>query len=67
MLKITKAPKSCQTLDGQEKVIFYRILKIQLEVFRQVVNKWIIELYYNIYESYDINDVTSMEPLTLYR
>ena len=67
MLKITKAPKSCQTLDGQEKVIFYRILKIQLEVFRQVVNKWIIELYYNIYESYDINDVTFMEPLTLYR
>ena len=51
MLKITKAKKSCQSLDGQEKVVFYRVLKIQLEVFRQVVNKWIIELNYNIYES----------------
>ena len=51
MLKITKPQKSCQSLDGQEKVVFYSILKIQLEVFRQVVNKWIIELNYNIYES----------------
>lgn len=44
MLKITKSQCSSQSFSRQEEIVLYPILKIQCEVFNQIVNEWIIML-----------------------